>query len=317
MSIYSIVLFLHIAGALGFFIVQGVEWIGLSQLRSAVFPEEAHAILGVLKRTNRLAFVSILTIVITGIYMMLTVWHGVPWILVVMGSLVLETVFFLVFSRPRMAAVEQALDAQEKPLSKHFHSLVNHPILWLSIQTRTAILLGIVFLKIAKPDLGGSLLTIAVAIVLGLASALPVLLPKREQARPAARMMIVLIVTVCVVTPALLAAKSIIANTIPFAITKSVVQNLQAKSSEVPTGVGSSNVSTQTPTSSSETALQEGSSLLQTRCTQCHSLKTIQQAKKTRAEWEKTLSKMESFGAKISDTEKNVLLDYITSVNKP
>jgi hypothetical protein len=44
-----------------------------------------------------------------------------------------------------------------------------------------AITLGIVFLKTAKPDLGGSLLTIGVAIVLGLALALP--MPRREQAQ--------------------------------------------------------------------------------------------------------------------------------------
>jgi hypothetical protein len=43
---------------------------------------------------------------------------------------------------------------------------VNDPNLWISIHTRTAILLGIVFLKIAKPDLGGSLLIISVVIIL-------------------------------------------------------------------------------------------------------------------------------------------------------
>jgi hypothetical protein len=42
-----------------------------------------------------------------------------------------------------------------------------------------AITLGIVFLKIVKPDLDGSLLTIGVAIVLGIASALP--MPRSER----------------------------------------------------------------------------------------------------------------------------------------
>jgi hypothetical protein len=44
-----------------------------------------------------------------------------------------------------------------------------------------AIALGIVFLKTAKPDLGESVLTIGVAIVLGFASALP--MPRHEQAQ--------------------------------------------------------------------------------------------------------------------------------------
>ena len=45
--------------------------------------------------------------------------------------------------------------------------------------TELAIALGIIFLKIAKPELAGSLLTIGVAIVLGLASSLPLLRPVR------------------------------------------------------------------------------------------------------------------------------------------
>jgi hypothetical protein len=63
--------------------------------------------------------------------------------------------------------------------------------------------------------------------------------------------------------------------------------------------------------------LQEGPSLLQTRCTQCHALQKILQVKKTRTEWENALSKMESFNVKISDAEKKVLLDYLTTVDNP
>jgi hypothetical protein len=48
-SNYSIALFLHIVGALGFFVVQGLEWIGLSQVRRAILPEEVRAILGLSK----------------------------------------------------------------------------------------------------------------------------------------------------------------------------------------------------------------------------------------------------------------------------
>jgi hypothetical protein len=68
MSNYSIALFLHVVGALGFFIVQGVERIGLSQLRRARLAEEARAILGTVKSANRLGFVSVLTTVATGFY---------------------------------------------------------------------------------------------------------------------------------------------------------------------------------------------------------------------------------------------------------
>jgi hypothetical protein len=108
-----------------------------------------------------------------------TYWGGEAWIIVTVGSLVLVIALAQVVTTPRMAAIGQALVTEKGPFSKTFHSLANHPLVWISIQTRVAIALGIVFLKVTKPDLGGSLLTIGVAIVLGLASAL--YLPRRER----------------------------------------------------------------------------------------------------------------------------------------
>jgi hypothetical protein len=317
MSNYSIALFLHIAGALGFFVVLGLEWIGLSQVRRARLPDEARAILGMVKSADRLGFISMPTTIVTGIYMLLTVWGWVPWIIVVLGALVLEIVLFVVLAKPRMATIEQALAAETEFVSQTFHDLVNDPILWISIRTRVAIILAIVFLKIATPDLGGSLLTIGIAIVLGLASALPIFRLERVQAESTARIITAFMVPALAAAVVLFAAKSVPASTTPLPITEPGIQGVQTEGSEVPTDVGSSNLSTQTPTPSLETALQEGPVLLQTRCIQCHSLEKVLQVKKTRAEWEETLSKMESFNVKISDSEKQVLLDFLTIVENP
>ena len=181
MSNYSIALFLHIVGALGFSVVLGLEWIGLSQLRRARLSEEARAILATVKSADRLGFISMPTTIVTGIYMLLTAWGWVPWILVVLGALVLEIVLFVVLAKPRMAAIEQALATEKGSVSQTFHDLVSHPILWISVQTRVAIILGIVLLKFTKPDLGASLLTIGLAIILGLASAFPMFRRVRVQ----------------------------------------------------------------------------------------------------------------------------------------
>lgn len=174
MNSFSIALFLHIVGALGVSAALGLEWIGLSQIRSVAQPDEIRALLRVVKSTSRLGFISMLATVITGIYMVLAAVGWIPWILVVIGALILVIVLTRVLTTPRMAVIGRALAKEKGPASQTFHNLVNDPILWISIQTRVAIVLGIVFLKIAKPNLVGSLLTIGVAIVLGLASALPV-----------------------------------------------------------------------------------------------------------------------------------------------
>ena len=121
-----------------------------------------------------------LVIVISGVYLMATAWGRVAWLIVTVGSLVVVIVLSLALTGPRMAAMGRALATEQGALSQTFHRLANHPLLWISIQTRVAITLGIVLLKTARPDLSGSLLIIGVAIVLGLASALP--MSRRERA---------------------------------------------------------------------------------------------------------------------------------------
>jgi hypothetical protein len=82
---------------------------------------------------------------------------------------------------PRMIVIGRALTAEKGLVSPALQKLVNDPTLWISIQTRAALVLGIIFLKIATPGLGGSLLTIVVAIVIGIASALPAFRSVRAQ----------------------------------------------------------------------------------------------------------------------------------------
>ncbi len=181
MNDYSIALFVHIVGALGLFVALGLEWTGLWQIRSTTTTEQVRVWMRTSKSVRRLGIASMLVILISGFYMMATVWGGVAWIFVSLGALVLVIVLTLTLTGPRMAAIGQALTTELGPVSRTLQNLVNHPLLWISIQTRVAIALGIVFLKTAKPDLGGSLLTIGVVIVLGLASALPV--PRRVRAQ--------------------------------------------------------------------------------------------------------------------------------------
>ncbi|HMN29645.1 MAG TPA: hypothetical protein PKE45_15960 [Caldilineaceae bacterium] len=173
MNSYSIALFLHIVSALGFFLALGLEWTGLWQLRNTMSLEQAHTWMSIFKSTRKVGFVAMLTTVITGIYMMVMYWGSQPWLIVTVGSLILVIVLAQAVTAPRMAAIGRALAMEKGAASKSWQNLANHPLLWVSIQARMAIALGIVFLKIAKPDLAGSLFAIGIAVVLGVASALP------------------------------------------------------------------------------------------------------------------------------------------------
>jgi hypothetical protein len=167
MNIYSIALFFHITGALGLSVSLGLEWTGLRQIQNATPVEQFRSWMGILKSANKLGFPSMLVTVVTGVYMMVAVWGRTPWLVITVGALVLMIVLARA-AAPRVKALGQSLGAE------------NDLLLWVSVQTRSAITLGIIFLKIAKPDWVGSLLTIGAAILLGIVSAL---LMSRRQAQ--------------------------------------------------------------------------------------------------------------------------------------
>jgi len=162
MSIYSIALFFHIVGALALFATLALEWVGLRQIRSAATPEQARAWLSVLNRAGKAGFPSMLTTVVTGVYMMAMVWGWMPWLAVTIAALVLVIILARV-TAPRLKTFESS------------PAMANDPLLWFSVHTRVAVVLGIIFLKIAKPNLGMSLLAIGIAILLGIASTLPII----------------------------------------------------------------------------------------------------------------------------------------------
>jgi hypothetical protein len=184
MNYYLIAKFVHILGALGFFVALGLEWTSLRHLRSARTVEQVREWIRVPTELGLVGMVAMVLLLAAGVYMMITVWGGVAWIIVSLGSLVPMFVLGMAVSRRRLAVIEQSVAAGHGTISSALYQLLHDPLLWISIQTRVAIALGIVFLMTVKPDLGGSLLTIGLATVLGLASALPMLHREQMQEEP-------------------------------------------------------------------------------------------------------------------------------------
>src|SRR6266511_2290723 len=128
MNNYSIALFFHIVGALGFFLALGLEWTGLWQLRSALRSQEVRAWMGLLKSARRGGFASMLAVVISGVYLMATAWGRVPWLIVTVGLLVVVIVLSLALSGPRMAAIGRALATESCALRQPYRRLAHHPL---------------------------------------------------------------------------------------------------------------------------------------------------------------------------------------------
>lgn len=181
MSHYPFALYLHIVGALGFFVALGLEWTSVRQLRRALYVSQVRDWTFISAGSAKVGMPSMLLLLLSGIVMTASVWGAVPWVLVTLGAIVLLIILTLVLSRRRMAAIARTVAGEEGVVSSMLHQLTHDPLLWLAIQTRIAIALGIVFLMTVKPDLIGSLLTIGIAIGLGLGSALSIRGRRRVQ----------------------------------------------------------------------------------------------------------------------------------------
>jgi hypothetical protein len=181
---YSIGLYLHIVGALGFFVALGVEWVSMRYLRRAATAEQVREWVRVSTGIRRLGFASMMTLLASGFYMMAIAQIGGAWVFVAFWALVLLAIIAVTLSFRRMAAIDRAASTEAGPLSAALRQAVEHPLLWVAIKLRVAIALGIVYLMTLKPTLIGSLLAIGIAAIIGLVLALP-MLGRRAQKEPA------------------------------------------------------------------------------------------------------------------------------------
>ncbi len=172
MSIYTIVLFLHVSGAIGYFIAIGTWLFGLSTIRRAQRVEQVRALTNLVGRSGPLFGISVLLILATGLYLALTAWGlQTGWIGVALISLVLVAPLGTALIEPRRRTIDRlAREAPDGPLPQSLELRTHDPVLLTALQTIVALLLGIVFLMTTKPSLAGSLIVMVVALALGLAS---------------------------------------------------------------------------------------------------------------------------------------------------
>lgn len=57
----------------------------------------------------------------------------------------------------------------------------------------------------------------------------------------------------------------------------------------------------------------DGATLLRERCTGCHGLERVEGTRKTPEEWEQTVDRMIRRGAKLSEAERAVLIEYLAA----
>jgi hypothetical protein len=170
--IYQTALFLHILGALGFFIALGVFYAAVLGVRRAQTAGSIKLWTGAAAGVSRILFpISFLVIVIAGIYMVVTAWgEKAPWAGVALLAFILLGIAATFIQGRRMSALGQsaARESENAPVTSALWTQAHDPVTWVSSNASAAFAIGIVYLMTLKPDALGSVIALLIALVVGL-----------------------------------------------------------------------------------------------------------------------------------------------------
>ena len=166
MNLIDIALFLHVLGAMGYSVATLISPFGLWSLRRAQRVEQARALLNLLETTGPISGISLLLILVTGIYMTGAAWGWrTAWIDVTLGSLLLLLLpTGAVMGIRRHALAAQANQLPDGPLPEALRCGIRDPLLGASTVMLVGLLLGIVFLMTVKPALVGALIVMGLCL---------------------------------------------------------------------------------------------------------------------------------------------------------
>ena len=174
MNIFSIVLFLHLAGALALFIAYGIEWTASSLFRNANSIEQLRAWLRVFKVSPPLSGIGLGVVLLSGGYLAsLTGAMKQGWIPATLLAIFLALAVGFAMILPRMKRIRAALPAGATdptgsvPLPAPLRAQLSDPVLLTAIRVRFLIASGIVYLMAAKMPFVPSLITLVIAIAIG------------------------------------------------------------------------------------------------------------------------------------------------------
>lgn len=168
MDLYTIILFLHIAGALAFGAGSFMSLFALWSLRRSERVEEVRPVLRLLSLSGPVLGIGMLVNIAAGLYMTADRWSWTTdWISVAMFGVVLYIAAGAVMGIRRNAIQRMVNDMANGSLSENVTQRIHDPVFGTAIYMMLALLFGIVYLMTDKPDLLGSIVTMIVAVVLG------------------------------------------------------------------------------------------------------------------------------------------------------
>lgn len=164
--LHSVIVFLHVASAMGIVAALGIEGVMLVQLRGAHSPPEARAVLGLSRVVQRVGASSMIVALATGISLATAYWQ---WQGAWMGFGFLTLIAIAIVGATMTGRRVQAM-LRDPSATSATSAARAWRRLTQSYTLRTALLAGIVFLMTVKPETPvAAAVVVIVAAVLGIA----------------------------------------------------------------------------------------------------------------------------------------------------
>jgi hypothetical protein len=176
MTVYTVVLFLHLVGVLFLFMNFALEWVIQGRVRNSATLEQARPWLMAGKRVPLLGAIGGIGVLIPGLWLAAheRVWSQ-AWIQAALTAALVIVVLGMAITRPRMRKLRMAAQdevpgaaqgtgREESDALKHLRD----PLIVYSLRIRVALAFGVVYLMAAKPGLMATLAAMGVALVLGI-----------------------------------------------------------------------------------------------------------------------------------------------------
>jgi hypothetical protein len=168
----SLTLFVHVVGMLTLFVGLGLEWASLDGLQRSITRDQALSWLRLAVMVPRVSGIAVAAIVVSGFYLGSRMGVlGNDWMRASYGALLLMAIVGGPVSRSPMRALKRVVDVPADGTAA-LRAAAANPKLWLSLRIRIAFGLAVVFLMIAKPAAGESLLVLALASMVTIAASL-------------------------------------------------------------------------------------------------------------------------------------------------
>jgi hypothetical protein len=175
MSLYTLLLFVHVCGAICLFIGMGIWLFGITAIGRAARVEQVRTLAGLMLMARLAVPAGAFVVIAAGLAMALIAWGlRTGWIAVALGSLVIIGPIGTWVIDPRVRGIATlAQSLPDGPLPALLAQRTHDRVLRVALQTMTAMLFGIVFLMTTKPALTSAVAAMLISTALGLASVVP------------------------------------------------------------------------------------------------------------------------------------------------